>query len=235
MLDTPPPVAPTRSTSAASERQRPRFRIPDAPTTDGSAGGPTGPVEGGPASLPPPLPGKGGTVPDDGASAGAAGGDARSPAAVSRSRSRRSARSGARGQLLQLRCTPAERERWRAKATEAGVSVSALLRDALDGAKARRRRRSLADPALVRELARVGNNLNQLARWANRDKGGVEAVAVLARLVEIERELVALRGAAERAGNADAQGAEDAMPEADAVPVAPPGAEPVVAAPTAPC
>ena len=115
------------------------------------------------------------------------------------------------------------------------MSVSALLRDALNGAKARRRRRSVADPALVRELARVGNNLNQLARWANRDKGGVEALAVLARLVEIERELVALRGAAERAGNADAQGAEDAMPEADAVPVAPPGAEPVVAAPTAPC
>ena len=165
-------------------------------------------------------------MPDDGASAGAAGGDARSPAAVSRSRSRRSARSGARGQLLQLRCTPAERERWRAKATEAGVSVSALLRDALDGAKARRRRRSLADPALVRELARVGNNLNQLARWANRDKGGVEAVAVLARLVEIERELAALRGAAERTGAADVPGGRDDTIEVDTDPVAPRAVEP---------
>ena len=97
--------------------------------------------------------------------------------------------------------------------------MSALLRDALDGAKARRRRRSTADPALVRELARVGNNLNQLARWANRDKGGVEAVAVLARLVEIERELVALRGAAERTGSEDA-------PEVDIDPVAPSEAAP---------
>ena len=105
--------------------------------------------------------------------------------------------------------------------------MSALLRDALDGAKARRRRRSVADPALVRELARVGNNLNQLARWANRDKGGVEAVAVLARLVEIERELVALRGAAERTGGADVPGGGDDAYGADA--------EPVVAAPTAPC
>ena len=214
MLDTPPPAARTRSTSDAPERQRPRFRIPDAPSTDGSTDGPAGPVDGGPASLPTPLPGEGGTLPGDGAPGDAASGDApRSSAAVSRSRSRRSVRSGtgsgtraseARDQLLQLRCTPAERERWRTKAGEAGVSVSALLRDALDGAKARRRRRSTADPALVRELARIGNNLNQLARWANRDKGGVEAVAVLARLVEIERELVALRGAAERTGGAEA-------------------------------
>ena len=107
------------------------------------------------------------------------------------------------------------------------MSVSALLRGALDGAKARRRRRSVADPALVRELARVGNNLNQLARWANRDKGGVEAVAVLARLVEIERELVALRGAAERTGDAaDVPGGEDDAPTA---------AEPVVPPAPAPC
>ena len=79
------------------------------------------------------------------------------------------------------------------------MSVSALLREALEGASVRRRRRTPTDPALLRELAKVGNNLNQLARWANRNKDGVPAVAVTARLVEIERELTALRVAAERA------------------------------------
>lgn len=49
----------------------------------------------------------------------------------------------------------------------------------------------------MRELARVGNNLNQLARWANREKGAAEAVAVVARLIELDRELTRLRRAHE--------------------------------------
>ena len=44
----------------------------------------------------------------------------------------------------------------------------------------------------TREVARVGNNLNQIARWANTHKGAVEAVEIVARLVSIERALRAL-------------------------------------------
>lgn len=172
------------SPDPATERPHPRFRIADVPPAEGPSGAPNsapaGPVEGGPASA------------RDGV---------RSAPAVSRTRSRKGRGEGgeARDQLLQLRCTEAERTRWRAKAEAVGMSVSALLREALEGAPGRRRRRTPTDPALLRELAKVGNNLNQLARWANRDKGGVPAVAVTARLVEIERELAALRIAAERA------------------------------------
>ena len=50
-----------------------------------------------------------------------------------------------------------------------------------------------ADPALLRQIAGIGNNLNQLARWANRDKSKVEALAVIARLIDIDREVAALR------------------------------------------
>lgn len=82
----------------------------------------------------------------------------------------------------------------------------------------RRRRRSAVDPALLRELARIGNNLNQLARWANRDKNAVEARAVIARLIEIDREIAAIRKAhgpaseATQEGNrtSDRQSSEDA-------------------------
>ena len=41
----------------------------------------------------------------------------------------------------------------------------------------------------TRELARIGNNLNQIARWANTHKGPVEAVEVIGHLIAIERAL----------------------------------------------
>lgn len=98
--------------------------------------------------------------------------------------------------LLQIRCQAGELERWRAKASGLGVNLSQLIRSALDGVAVPRSRRSSrveTDPVLLRQLALIGNNLNQLARWANRDHGGVPAVAVVARLIEIDRELAGLR------------------------------------------
>ena len=90
----------------------------------------------------------------------------------------------------------------------------------------RRRKRAEVDPTLLRELARIGNNLNQLARWANRDKKAVEARAVIARLIEIDRELMAIREAhAPRparngALEADKEGTRtsDATPSGDGAP-----------------
>lgn len=50
----------------------------------------------------------------------------------------------------------------------------------------------VADPALLRQLAAIGNNLNQIARWAHRQEA-VDAVAVAAALMAIARELEAVR------------------------------------------
>ena len=100
---------------------------------------------------------------------------------------------------VKVRATAEQRARWQAVASAKGVSLSELVRQGLDGVRIRPRRhppRAVA-PELVRELARVGNNLNQLARWANREKGGASAVAVVARLIELDRELGALRRAHE--------------------------------------
>ena len=44
----------------------------------------------------------------------------------------------------------------------------------------------------TRQVARIGNNLNQIARWANANKAAAEAVEVVAHLIAIERALMAL-------------------------------------------
>ena len=51
----------------------------------------------------------------------------------------------------------------------------------------------------TRQVVRIGNNLNQVARWANTHKTAAEAVEVIAHLITIERALAALKPA----GNPD--------------------------------
>lgn len=51
------------------------------------------------------------------------------------------------------------------------------------------------DPALLRQLAGIGNNLNQIARRVNSGEWGpVDRVAILAALSAVERELAEVRG-----------------------------------------
>jgi Bacterial mobilisation protein (MobC) len=48
-----------------------------------------------------------------------------------------------------------------------------------------------ADPVVVEQLARIGNNLNQLARWANTERRAVDVAA----LYVVGRQLAGLRDA----------------------------------------
>ncbi len=41
----------------------------------------------------------------------------------------------------------------------------------------------------IRELARIGANINQLARWANTYKSHTEAIQILTALASLERSL----------------------------------------------
>ena len=53
---------------------------------------------------------------------------------------------------------------------------------------------SKVDPELLRQLASIGNNLNQVARRVNTAEWGpADRVAILAAMAGIERELAALR------------------------------------------
>ncbi len=69
--------------------------------------------------------------------------------------------------MVAARVTTAEHAAWRDKAAAAGLSPSALLREAMA------RTRTWTAPAMAvesertRQIARIGNNLNQLARWAS--------------------------------------------------------------------
>ena len=90
---------------------------------------------------------------------------------------------------VHARVSPAELADWRAKAAAAGVPVSDLLRQAMARTRTWTAAAADVDRERTRQIARIGNNLNQLARWANANASAVEAVAVIANLVAFEREL----------------------------------------------
>ena len=108
---------------------------------------------------------------------------------------------------ITVRVPEVEAIRWREAAAAAGVSVSDWLRaraaagqDAGPVATGRPtpRKRALgrarvvrADPVVLEQLARIGNNLNQLARWANTEHRPVDVAA----LYGVGRQLAGLRDA----------------------------------------
>ena len=96
------------------------------------------------------------------------------------------AQADTRTAWIKLRVTPTEKEAIVAKAEAQGQTVTDFIRQrALDY----RLRQTPLEKERVRQLARIGANLNQLARWANIHKGRAEVIDVLAALVNLEREL----------------------------------------------
>jgi hypothetical protein len=94
-----------------------------------------------------------------------------------------------------FRCTASEKQALTARAVRAGLPFATLMREALALTEARRRRPvPKVDPELVRAVARIGGNLNQIARWLNAAQvqgqvSAIDAITVAARLVAIERAL----------------------------------------------
>ena len=87
---------------------------------------------------------------------------------------------------IKLRVTPAEKEAIAAKADSQGQTVTDFIRQrALDY----RLRQTSLEKERVRQLARIGANLNQIARWANIHKTRADALDVLAALVSLELEV----------------------------------------------
>ena len=99
--------------------------------------------------------------------------------------------------FLSVRLTAEEQAAWKAKAQAAGRSPSELLRQAMQRTRTWTAAASGVERERVREIARIGNNLNQIARWANTHKAAGEAAEVIAHLAAIEREIgeLARRGA----------------------------------------
>ena len=99
--------------------------------------------------------------------------------------------------IVPCRFTEAEISEIRDKASQAGLKVSAFLREAGLGTELRKARRTTpVQEETVRELAKIGSNVNQIARAMNKlamKETRVDVVRLYAELCAIERELRALR------------------------------------------
>ena len=96
--------------------------------------------------------------------------------------------------LVRVRMDEDTLDSWRVCASEAGLTLSDWLRSQVGAGRLRpgpRRDPPPADPALLAQIARSGNNLNQLARAANRQQWPDRAELLL-RLAAIERTLANL-------------------------------------------
>lgn len=91
---------------------------------------------------------------------------------------------------LKVRVKPAELAAWKKKARDASIKLSALVRAALNEIEVRPRREG--DHEVLVALARIGNNLNQIARAANQSRGQLQAVELIPHLIDIERYLAEL-------------------------------------------
>ena len=100
--------------------------------------------------------------------------------------------SAGRAVWVKVRASDAERAEWHAKARSAGLTLSDLVRRSLGRVHTWTVPHADVERECTREVARIGNNLNQIARWANTHKGAVEAVEVVAHLIAVERAFRAL-------------------------------------------
>ena len=92
----------------------------------------------------------------------------------------------ARSTAVVIRVCPEERDLLKLNAGLHGMSVSDYVRQTCLGL---RLRRTPEEKRRLRELSRIGSNLNQLARWANTYKESLEAVEVIAALTSLETQI----------------------------------------------
>ena len=92
----------------------------------------------------------------------------------------------ARSTAVIIRVHPEERDLLKLNAGIHGMSVSDYVRQTCLGL---RLRRTPEEKRRLRELARIGSNLNQIARWANTYKDSLEAVEVIAALASLETQI----------------------------------------------
>lgn len=92
----------------------------------------------------------------------------------------------ARATSLRIRLHPEEKELLRLNAGIHGLSIADYIRQSC---LSFRLRKSPMEKERLRQLARIGANLNQISRWANTHKRTVEAVEVLTALASLERQI----------------------------------------------
>ncbi len=92
----------------------------------------------------------------------------------------------ARATSLRIRLHPEEKDLLRLNAGLQGLSIADYIRQ---NCLSFHLRKSPMEKERLRQLARIGANLNQIARWVNTHKRAVETVEVLTALASLEREI----------------------------------------------
>ena len=93
---------------------------------------------------------------------------------------------------ISIRLTDEEKLDWELKAHAAGLSISQLVREAMGKVRVTKVGDRSLQVERTRQIAKIGNNLNQIARWANTYKTTAEVVEVVTHLIAIEQALMAL-------------------------------------------
>lgn len=87
--------------------------------------------------------------------------------------------------LITMKVTPEERELFKQKADEAGLTLTDFIKSLVLEKKVKYQKVVKVDDRLLRELNAWGNNLNQIARKINQD----EKIDILPLLLEIKENL----------------------------------------------
>lgn len=91
--------------------------------------------------------------------------------------------------ILQVRLSDEEHAQLQQLATDAGMTMSELVRDHIGRIRIRNRQDERERVAM---LNRINANLNMIARWVNTWRGGASAVEVVSHLMAIERAVLDL-------------------------------------------
>ena len=88
--------------------------------------------------------------------------------------------------FIKIRVTPDEKRHFETLGKQAGITLSDLIRKRLANMRISPKD---VERERIRQLAKFGNNLNQIARWVNGHKHGLEVIKVIAALESLRREV----------------------------------------------
>lgn len=94
---------------------------------------------------------------------------------------------------IELNCSIAQKMQWKAKAEKAQITLSKLVTEALNNARVYIPAPTFEQEA-IKEILKMQSQFNahtnQIAKWCNTHKQGVEAISVLAELDEIRNQVL---------------------------------------------
>jgi len=91
--------------------------------------------------------------------------------------------------FLKVRCTLDEKMEWQHIARGYDQSLSDLMREAMNRVRPYSPKNKKLIQERTRELAKIGNNINQLARFANQHKKNAEAIQILEALMLLQKSI----------------------------------------------